>query len=105
MAHLPNWPALPQNTSGIPWSANVHNAYKLLENIVVHASQLASHRESDELQLSYYIDEVTSRALPTLEALEASDEQLPSLWLHDCAEHLGALIVALRSTRDRSKKQ
>ncbi|KAF7793295.1 hypothetical protein EIP86_004407 [Pleurotus ostreatoroseus] len=103
-AHEIYWPDMPPVQSGRSvWSAEVHSAYDLLDGLVSNAVGLLAQEDADPVQIQHHHTAITEQALPLLEVLEKSAEELPLAWLSDCAEYLGVLTVALQeSGRDAS---
>lgn len=95
---LPNLPVHPEDGS---WASNIHEAHQIMNNAVHHANSVLS-TESDPLCLKYHIESLTTDIVPIPFALEDSavSEGLPTSWLHECTEIIGALIMKLCKARD-----
>jgi hypothetical protein len=102
------FPSLPPSQSGQGWPLNYLTAYQIISETYNHAIQILHQDDYKTSCIGFYINAITSDALPLLEALEteggSTAESLPSAWLQSSAIVLGWVVQALTSYREEAQQ-
>lgn len=90
------FPELPQFLEGeFRWSANVETTHSLLVEAYDRATQLLCQENGDALRLRIHSENIFSRSIPLLEAMEPEVNDFN--WVSECAHVLAKVMVQLES--------
>lgn len=93
----PQFPPLPASRIA-PWSANVLAAHRLISEGYDKAVALLRLEDGDPLRLNLYADNLLTRTVPILQALEQEITDVD--WLTAGAQAIAVLICALQKAAE-----
>ena len=96
------FPELPPPLAGHAWAPNIIQAHRVLSDVHRHAVHASRQGAADSMRLRFHREAIITDCIPLLIALEthAEEEDLPTLWISQCAESLGTMVAYLQKSEE-----